>query len=167
MGGPNRVLPLFFDLWRRCILWVHQKLSIMTNYVCGFYFDHKCRQVVLIWKNKPDWQKGKLNGVGGKIEAGETPQVAMRREFKEETGIDHEDWKGLIALSTKEWRVYFFYAIGEATSFEYAETQESEEVAKIKIDELDNYAHISNVRWLIPMALYKIKFPEESMSIMD
>jgi 8-oxo-dGTP diphosphatase len=136
----------------------------MINYVCGFYFDHLFAQVVLIWKNKPKWQAGKLNGVGGKIEEGETPRIAMRREFKEETGIDHEKWNDLIVLTGENWRVYFFYAEGNANEFEYAETKESEEIAKIEVDRLDDYPHISNLRWLIPMALYKIKFPEESLS---
>lgn len=135
----------------------------MTQYVCGFYFNHLLNRVVLIWKNKPAWQKGKLNGVGGKIEEGEAPSDAMQREFKEEVGIDHEGWHHLLLIHTDEWRVYFFYAIGKANEFEYAETRETEEVAKIDVDRLDDYAHISNLRWLIPMALYRIKFPEEKI----
>lgn len=33
---------------------------------------------------------------GGKIEAGETPIEALKREFKEETGLTTQDWKPLI-----------------------------------------------------------------------
>ncbi|MES2112322.1 MAG: NUDIX domain-containing protein [Bacteroidota bacterium] len=136
----------------------------MVNYVCGFYFDHTLARVVLIWKEKPKWQAGKLNGVGGKIEACESPLLAMRREFNEECGIDHEEWNDLIVIAGHDWQVYFFYATGKANEFEYAETQETEEIAKIDIDKLDDYPHISNLRWLIPMALYKMKFPEEDIS---
>lgn len=136
-----------------------------TNYVCGFYFDHYHKRVVLIWKNKPKWQEGHLNGVGGKIESGETPSFAMRREFKEETGINHESWYDLVTLEGKDWRVYFFYAVGEINEFEYASTQETEEVAKIDVDSLDDFKHISNLRWLIPLALYMLRFPEEKVSI--
>src|SRR5687768_8793924 len=128
----------------------------MINYVCGFYFDHTMTRVVLIWKEKPKWQAGKLNGIGGKIEAWESPLQAMRREFKEECGIDHEKWNDLIALTGIGWRVYFFYAMGKEDVFEYAETQETEEVTKIDIDDLDKYPHISNLRWLIPMALHRL-----------
>lgn len=137
----------------------------MTNYVCGFYFDNTemHRQVVLIWKNKPMWQKGKLNGVGGKIEDGEAPYDAMRREFKEECGIDHESWFPLVVLSDIEWRVYFFYAVGKVDEFEYVQTMEDEEVAKIYVDRLDDFAHISNLRWLIPMAIHRIKHPKEKI----
>lgn len=138
----------------------------MQHYVCGFYFDHLLKQVALIWKNKPDWQKDKLNGIGGKIEENETPFAAMRREFKEETGIDHEEWDSLIVLTGSEWKVFFFYAVGMKDKFEYVETQEDEEVAKIDIDRLLSwdYEHIPNLDWLIPMALNKLKFPEEIMS---
>lgn len=139
----------------------------MQNYVCGFYFDHTMTRVVLIWKEKPKWQAGKLNGVGGKIKPEELPIEAMRREFNEEAGIMHNEWIDLIILTGYDWRVYFFYALGKVNEFEYAETQEIEEIAKIDIDELDKYPHISNLRWLIPMALYKLNFPEESISFFN
>lgn len=39
----------------------------MNSYVCGFLMSYDMDKVVLIKKNRPDWQKGKWNGVGGKI----------------------------------------------------------------------------------------------------
>lgn len=72
------------------------------EYVCGFMFDNALNKVVLIHKNKPEWQKGKVNGVGGKMEVVryanttderpilEEPDVAMAREFREETGYNTE-----------------------------------------------------------------------------
>jgi 8-oxo-dGTP diphosphatase len=141
----------------------------IINYVCGFYFDATLEQVVLIWKNKPAWQKGKLNGVGGKIEKGELPITAMRREFNEETGILHNDWTELIILTGDDWRVYFFCAIGKVNEFEYAETKEEEEVAKIEVNRLlaNEYEHIANLEWLIPMAIQRLCFPQELMSFSD
>jgi len=59
----------------------------MKRYVIGFMFDQQMDKVVLIIKNRPAWQAGLLNGVGGHIEVGETPSVAMVREFEEETGV--------------------------------------------------------------------------------
>lgn len=58
----------------------------MTAYVVGFAFDHM-NKVWLIRKNKPEWQAGKLNGIGGRIEMGETSRQAMSREFHEEAGV--------------------------------------------------------------------------------
>lgn len=140
--------------------------SNVTEYVVGFYFDRTFQQVVLIWKNKPDWQKGKLNGVGGKIEHGESPVDAMIREFNEETGVLHGDWTDLVVLSGTNWRVYFFCAIGEDDHFEYVESKEEEEVAKIEIERLLqwDFPHIANLDWLIPMAMHKLQYPEEQMA---
>lgn len=141
----------------------------LKEYVCGFYFDHTFQYVALIWKNKPDWQKGKLNGIGGKIESGELPIAAMRREFREETGILHNEWMDLVTLSTDEWRVHFFCSIGKVNEFEYVETKEEEEVAKIEVSRLLawDFDHIPNLDWLIPMAINKLQFPDEKMSFSE
>lgn len=55
--------------------------------------------VLLVLKDRPDWLKGRLNLVGGKIEPGETPEQAALRELKEESGLSamHDtdsDWGG-------------------------------------------------------------------------
>ena len=64
------------------------------NYVVGFAFSSDKSQVVLIRKNRPAWQAGKLNGVGGKFEDGEDGLACMVREFHEETGVmtTADDW---------------------------------------------------------------------------
>lgn len=58
-------------------------MSVMT---LGFAFDPFGR-VALINKLRPDWQAGKLNGIGGHVDAGELPVQCMAREFFEETGV--------------------------------------------------------------------------------
>lgn len=57
------------------------------EYVVVLLFDKQFQNVLLIRKNRPQWQAGKLNGPGGKVEPGETPQGAARRELFEETGL--------------------------------------------------------------------------------
>jgi 8-oxo-dGTP pyrophosphatase MutT (NUDIX family) len=57
------------------------------DYVLGFAFTVD-GSVALIRKAKPEWQAGKLNGIGGKIEEFDpSPVHAMTREFMEETGV--------------------------------------------------------------------------------
>ena len=71
----------------------------MTNYVAGFLIDREARQIALIRKNRPEWQAGQLNGIGGHIEPGEVPREAMRREFMEETGFDSSLWEHFADVS--------------------------------------------------------------------
>lgn len=59
------------------------------NFCLGYIFNSDMSQVILIKKNRPESQKGKFNGIGGKIETDiESPRQAMERECKEETGLD-------------------------------------------------------------------------------
>lgn len=63
----------------------------MNRYVVAFVFNETLNRVWLIRKNKPEWQKGCLNGIGGKIEEGETAEEAMHRELLEESGVSGID----------------------------------------------------------------------------
>ena len=50
----------------------------------------KSRQHILMCRRRKDPYKGKLNFVGGKLEAGESSEEAAYRELQEETGIRRE-----------------------------------------------------------------------------
>lgn len=49
---------------------------------------HPAFCVLLVRKNKPQWQVGRLNLVGGRIEEGETPTETAIRELQEEAGLE-------------------------------------------------------------------------------
>ncbi len=125
----------------------------MTYYVTGFMYSTDKKRVVLIKKINPEWQRGHLNGVGGKIEQGETPEVAMSREFEEETGVGTtpEAWKAFAVINGgQEYKVYFLYTIDD--NLTQAKTVEAEKVEIYVVDDLPrNVLH--NLRWLIPMSL--------------
>ncbi len=58
----------------------------MRHYVLGFAFYND--RVLLFHHDKPEnWQHGVWNGIGGKVEPGETPAKAMVREAEEEAGL--------------------------------------------------------------------------------
>lgn len=125
----------------------------MKYYVTGFMYSEDREKVVLIKKNQPLWQRGFLNGVGGKIEADETPQMAMAREFEEETGVKttSNEWKlfSIIHRPT-QYKVYFLFSITNKM-FE-AKTVEEEEVFICDVNNLPE-KKIFNLNWLIPMSL--------------
>jgi 8-oxo-dGTP diphosphatase len=119
----------------------------MKNYVAGFLFG-KDDTVWLIKKTKPDWQKGKLNGIGGKVEEGEFPIQAMQREFIEEAALDISSWTWFLALTDDStYRVDFFYAFSNDTPI----TMTDEEIFQVNWKELPENI-IPNLNWIIPMA---------------
>ena len=130
----------------------------MKRYVCSFLFSTDRRRVLLIRKNRPAWQAGKLNGVGGKIEPGETPHEAARREFREETGLDlpEKSFEHVLTLGGPDdfgsgiaWEGYFFRAFG-AVEEARALTDEALEVHPTSALPADT---IPNLRWIIPLLL--------------
>lgn len=125
----------------------------MIEYCLGFAFGPTRRGVILIKKQRPAWQAGLLNGVGGKIEHQENPYFAMEREFEEETGIVCRSWKKFGYMYGQEWALYLFttvLSIDELASVEPFKTDE--EVILADSDNL--FGVIPNLMWLVPMAKY-------------
>lgn len=130
----------------------------MKRYVCGFLFSPGEQYVLLIQKNKPDWQKGFLNGIGGKIEQWESPSQAMKREFHEEVNFFIAGWKYFFTVSNfeKGYQVYFFHLTCSKEDMEWLKINNT-----ISIDEgtiswhlvkdIANLKTIPNLKWLIPM----------------
>jgi len=130
-----------------------------THYVLGFMFNKDKSKVALIKKNRPDWQRGKLNGIGGKIFSGgkdgyETAEQAMYREFKEETGypIFPMAWKFYAKMFNDDFQVDVFAAIGDLSILE---TMTDEKVVILKVKDITKSRKklISNLPWLIEMAI--------------
>ena len=121
----------------------------MQEYVCGLLFSVDRARVLLIRKRRPAWQAGRLNGVGGKVEPGETVGAAMRREFREEAGLDVAEWREVVVLTGPDWRGHFFRAFGD-TGAARALTDESLEVHPAAALPPDV---IPNLRWIVPLAL--------------
>lgn len=126
-------------------------LNPNRRYVVGFVFDPSWQRVLLIRKKRPDWQAGKLNGIGGEIERNETPSAAMTRECMEECGllIPHKEWTLYVSLQDRRgWWIDFFYAVRDAIGDAQSTTDEDVEV--VPTESLNGC--ITNLRWLIPMA---------------
>jgi 8-oxo-dGTP diphosphatase len=120
------------------------------QYVCGFLFSKDKEQVLLMQKNRPEWQKDRLNGVGGKIEHGESEYEAMVRECQEECGLEVNNWNKFFELEGPDFVVHFFRA--------FADIYEAKSLTDEKIGVYPSqmgwgYKLLPNLRWLIPMAL--------------
>lgn len=124
----------------------------MKHYVAGFMKDSRDR-IALVRKNKPAWQAGWLNGIGGGMEPGERPIDSMTREWFEETYNWHSDWYRFAEIRFPETIVHFFKTsvpvlpqfpavndIGERLEvWDYSAAVRSSVV-------------LPNLKWLLPMA---------------
>lgn len=95
---------------------------------------------ILLGEKKKGFGKGKLNGPGGKIEPGETPEQGMIRETREEVGITPTKYKEMGTVEFVEWykgeeqNVIFYLYV--ATEYE-GKLKESDEMKPYWFD-LDN-----------------------------
>jgi 8-oxo-dGTP diphosphatase len=134
----------------------------MKRYVVGFMFSGDGLDVCLILKNRPEWQAGKFNGVGGKIEpTDQSSAAAMCREFFEETGVntDECEWDNFLLMrcdkeskipgNTNPFEIYFFRAF--STKIWNVGTTTDEMISIVLADDLPGNV-VPNLKWLVPMA---------------
>ncbi len=124
------------------------------EYVVGFLFDEKKEKVLLIEKQSPAWQFGKLNGVGGKIEPNENCQAAMNREFLEETGVEMIQWTRFFTIEDqgRTWKLFCFWKIGTLEDLKAARAVTIERPKIVETAKLPRNV-LPKLHWLIPMAM--------------
>lgn len=133
----------------------------MKRYVLGFAFDSTRANVLLIEKRRPEWQAGRLNGIGGKIEPEDRNEhEAMQREFHEETGLNTkaDAWHRFAVMESPLWHITCFTTLG-VNIFRArapAATVEAEQPVTILVDALCSGVSkqpLSNIPWLVSLAL--------------
>lgn len=130
----------------------------MIRYVLGFAFDPHGR-LALIKKLRPDWQAGKWNGVGGKLEATDHSTAhAMAREFAEETGVSipADQWRNVAHMERDGvWTCDVFTV--QHDSVANVRTCTDEEVRLVTCRWFDKNQHLAleNVATLIQVCLLK------------
>jgi 8-oxo-dGTP diphosphatase len=136
-------------------------VNLMIEYVCGFLVTAPADgawdpmgggRVLLIRKARPEWQRGKLNGVGGKVEPGETPMAAMIREFTEEAGWETDGWVERVVLQKSDWRVRFMIKCIAAGSRVELRGKPDEPLSWHDLP-LCLPDAIPNLQWVVPLCL--------------
>jgi 8-oxo-dGTP diphosphatase len=130
----------------------HVEPHAQHRYVVGFLVSDDGSRIALMRKERPAWQRGKWNGIGGKIEGDETPKAAMAREFREETGLLIESWQRRVELRGSDWTVYFFLARAGSRTVASLSGQEDELISYFSTDRLHPDA-IPNLHWLVPLCM--------------
>lgn len=123
--------------------------STITEYSVGFLHDDT--RVVLIQKSRPSWQAGLLNGVGGHLEQGEDGFRAMRREFKEETGVYVPVWEKFLTLEGAKSRIHCFASYDTGNWINQVTSTTDEPVFVVKFADMLMRATVPNIRWIIPL----------------
>jgi 8-oxo-dGTP diphosphatase len=99
-----------------------------VKYALGFIFDQARDHVLLIQKMRPAWQRGKFNGIGGKVEEGETFLQAMTRECWEETGISTEarglEWQHVATLTGENFLMPVYSLFSQVVFYAIQRTDE-------------------------------------------
>lgn len=134
------------------------------TYSCTFVFSDS--GVLLVRKNHPSWQAGRLNGIGGRAEKGETPLDCAIREFTEETGVAPPALRKFCTLADSRVIVHFFAGEWTGEGPETRDVNDRDEPIEwhrlnSEIMEDGEVGHpewsysewaIENLSWLIPMA---------------
>lgn len=124
----------------------------MEKFTLGFVFNADLAKVLLVHKQRPDWQSGRINGIGGKIVGDESALNCIVREWKEESAlaIQPENWIRYALIKQLEGNVVVFASkftgdMSEATQNDY------EMIEWFDITNLPQNS-LSNLIWLVPMA---------------
>jgi 8-oxo-dGTP diphosphatase len=143
----------------------------MKRWTLGFVFNSDFSQVLLIHKERPEHQRGKWNGLGGKYEEGESAEECISREVWEESKIKThvKDWRSVAILrGTREderWEMDVLATtyIGKISD---AQTMTDEEVKWFSTDHFPiDTKH--NLFWLVPLCIDSLKRDEIEIAVIE
>lgn len=139
----------------------------MKRFSLGFIFDKELKEVLLIHKNRPSWQAGKINGLGGKVESEENGIACIVRETEEESGLktSSDKWRYAALMKGPDWEIEVFYYIYDGPK-EDATMNEDQPVEWFAVQNLpDNVMY--NLRWIIPLCIDQLTRQEiDTVSIL-
>jgi 8-oxo-dGTP diphosphatase len=141
-----------------------------------YIIDKKHNKTLMIHrvKKENDYHKGKWNGLGGKLEIGESPEDCVIREIKEESGLSIKapKMKGFITFplfdGKDDWHVFIFTA--ENFEGELIESREGNLawIPNDKISELNLWEGDSIfLKWLHGDKFFSAKFVYKNGKFVD
>lgn len=137
----------------------------MKEWCLGFIVPNGDDEMVLLRKSRT-MHIGEWNGLGGKLEDGETAIDAMQREGLEESGFKC-NWQLACYLrgvtNGEDWRVFVYGAslsFREYYSLDYApKFPESDKLYRIRIRDIETLRLAPHVRVLNYICMDKIRYP--------
>lgn len=122
----------------------------MTEYVLCYVerIEDGQLEVLFIKKQKPEWQKNRLNLPGGKIEPGETPKQAARRELREESALESTFEDIIGELEGPDWKVYVVRCCSVCG---LPESLTDEPLVWLPFDGFNHHNVIENLNIIVPL----------------
>jgi 8-oxo-dGTP diphosphatase len=121
----------------------------------GIHWDD---EILCVEKHRPEWQKGRVNLPGGKIEEGESALDAANRELLEETGLRSSLMVEMGLLIDGESHIHCFLA--HIPRFYEVSPREGESEIPYWTDKAEAFHDsrlIPNLRIIVPIMLSNIK----------
>lgn len=147
-----------------------------VHYTLGFGFTPGSGRV-LLQRHGPSGPlavRNRWNGLGGKIEPDETPVQAMRREFREEGGLDivESRWERIVTFGGDfeegTYRVHCFrttFTLTEARVMN-ARQYERDDTELFFLDRIPKgETAMANLAWLIPLASMPYRLVGEVLEV--
>jgi 8-oxo-dGTP diphosphatase len=136
----------------------------ITKFVMGFMFTDE--NVILLEKRRPERFAGLLNAPGGHVEEGESPQSAVAREFREETGIETSTdlWREVTAIHGDDYSLHLFACFHP---HDQMRTVTDEEVWSINFFNLNMYNCVPDMLWMVPLARQVLRGDYSVTSVLD
>ena len=125
-------------------------------------------------KKENDMHKGKWNGLGGKLESGESPEECAIREVREESGIDirNPQLKGVLTFpafsNNEDWYVFLFLITDFSGTMIDSDEGKLEWIDNDKLFDLplwegDKYF----LKWLDAAPFFSAKFIYKNKKLLD
>ncbi|GAB6283653.1 MAG: 8-oxo-dGTP diphosphatase [Ignavibacterium sp.] len=133
-------------------------------------------KILMLFRNKKenDIHEGKWNGLGGKLELGETPEECIIREVKEESGLTiiSPVLKGFITFpnfdGVEDWYVFVFVAENFFGNLIVSNEGELEWINKDNVFNLNLWEGDEIfLRWLMDDKFFSAKFIYENGKLLD
>lgn len=127
----------------------------------GFLFPNDLPGSVVLLRKRTrkepglEWMDGLLNGIGGKVERGESGKQAMARECEEEAGIQVSTWEQVAVVTDGTFQLEVFRAhVPEALMVPSRnDVGEPFMIGKCTDVLAQRVPVVPNLQWLLPMAM--------------
>lgn len=133
-----------------------------------------CTLMIHRIKKQNDMHAGKWNGLGGKLEPGETPEECALREIWEESGIKVKNlhWKGFLTFpqfaNQENWYAFVFIADADQEMIIDSNEGELRWIPNDKILELDLWeGDRIFLPWLDQPRFFSAKFNYQDKKLVD